>query len=373
MVRSSRIFVRGLPPTFTESEFRSHFAQKHEVTDARLIPHRRIGYVGYKTPELAEAAVKYFNKSFIRMSKIGVEIAKSVSVLPSLLSDLLLMILTKIAESRETPAKSRRSLPMSTTSPITSGSATHGPKTTLKRKRDDNALAEPQPNKKLQEFLDVMRPNSKSNTWSNEDHTATVSVAVDEKDDDYTDFPEITLPQPNSTNQIEKYDTERKFREPTLIEEPNEEPAGPISDADWLRSKTSRLLDLTDNVETILEQKNATIKIDINNVSPENPLQPEAVNKQGHEDDHLQIPSNSDISEFEKAIEIISQSGRLFIRNLSYTVTEDDIRQHFSAYGDLQEVSRFPFHLHYYLSLFTISILVMKTLIGTSYIYHTVL
>src|SRR4051812_21891393 len=75
---SSRIFVRGLPPTFTDDEFQKHFA-KYPVTDTKLFQKRRIGYVGYKTPEDAAKAVKYFNKSFIRMSKIYVEIARPVS------------------------------------------------------------------------------------------------------------------------------------------------------------------------------------------------------------------------------------------------------------------------------------------------------
>lgn len=76
--RSTRIFVRGLPPTFTDADFKSHFAKQGAVTDAKLIPSRRIGYVGYKTAEEAAAAVKYFNKTFIRMSRIWVEIARPV-------------------------------------------------------------------------------------------------------------------------------------------------------------------------------------------------------------------------------------------------------------------------------------------------------
>jgi len=76
-MESSRIFVRGLPPRFTDEEFRKHFA-KYPVTDAKFFPKRRIGYVGYKSPEEAANAVKYFNKSFIRMSKIYVEIARPV-------------------------------------------------------------------------------------------------------------------------------------------------------------------------------------------------------------------------------------------------------------------------------------------------------
>lgn len=75
---SSRIFIHGLPPSITEEDFKKHFSQKQPITDAKLIAHRRIGYIGYKSPEEAENAVKYFNKSFIRMSKIGVEIARPV-------------------------------------------------------------------------------------------------------------------------------------------------------------------------------------------------------------------------------------------------------------------------------------------------------
>jgi len=74
---SSRIFIKGLPPTIAEEDFKKHFS-RYDITDAKLISHRRIGYVGYKTPEDAAKAVKYYNRSFIRMSKIGVEIARPV-------------------------------------------------------------------------------------------------------------------------------------------------------------------------------------------------------------------------------------------------------------------------------------------------------
>ena len=80
-VASSRIFIKGLPPTISEEEFKKHFGVKYPITDAKLISNRRIGYVGYKTPEEAAKAVKYFNKSFIRMSKIGVELARPVRFL----------------------------------------------------------------------------------------------------------------------------------------------------------------------------------------------------------------------------------------------------------------------------------------------------
>lgn len=76
---SSRIFIRGLPPSLSEDEFRKHFSRQSGITDAKFFPQRRIGYVGYKSPEDAAKAVKYFNKTFIRMSRIAVEIARPVS------------------------------------------------------------------------------------------------------------------------------------------------------------------------------------------------------------------------------------------------------------------------------------------------------
>ena len=76
---TSRVFVKGLPPTINEATFRKHFDFAGHVTDIKLIPHRRIGYVGYRSPEEATKAVKRLNRSFIRMSKISVEPAKPVS------------------------------------------------------------------------------------------------------------------------------------------------------------------------------------------------------------------------------------------------------------------------------------------------------
>jgi multiple RNA-binding domain-containing protein 1 len=76
---ATRIFVRGIPPSLSPHDFEKHFAAQAPITDAKLISNRRIGFVGYKTPEDAARAVKYFNKSFIRMARIGVELAVVLS------------------------------------------------------------------------------------------------------------------------------------------------------------------------------------------------------------------------------------------------------------------------------------------------------
>lgn len=77
-MEGSRVFVSGLPPTFSNDQLRKHFSSRFQVTDAHVLPKRRIGFVGFKDPEMAKQAAGYFNKSYVKMSKISVEIARPV-------------------------------------------------------------------------------------------------------------------------------------------------------------------------------------------------------------------------------------------------------------------------------------------------------
>ena len=81
-MQSSRVFVRGLPPDITPAHLRHQFSETAPVTDVKCIPQRRIGYVGYKSSADAAKAIKHYNKSFIRMSRIYVELARPVSSQP---------------------------------------------------------------------------------------------------------------------------------------------------------------------------------------------------------------------------------------------------------------------------------------------------
>lgn len=68
-------------------------------------------------------------------------------------------------------------------------------------------------------------------------------------------------------------------------------------------------------------------------------------------DDKERNENNSDVrwkkqEEALKNEESVAESGRMFIRNLSYTITEDDIRKLFEKYGTLNLFSKFSFD-HY--------------------------
>ena len=65
------------------------------------------------------------------------------------------------------------------------------------------------------------------------------------------------------------------------------------------------------------------------------------VDEMKHEEPHKE-ETPEEASEREAAIQKIQENGRLFLRNLSYTATEEDLRPLFEAFGPLKDVSILP-------------------------------
>lgn len=139
----------------------------------------------------------------------------------------------------------------------------------------------------------------------------------------------------------------------------DEEEAGPVSDMDWLRSKTSRLLGLLDEDEQAefedrkVEQEDKPMKsqspIDDEPRSAEaEPTSPQPVTNDVVDDaaDEAADSSEEDQVSPEQArnIELIKDSARLFLRNLAYDLKEADLQPLFAPFGKTEEVST-PFFL----------------------------
>lgn len=236
----------------------------------------------------------------------------------------------------------------------------------LKRKRAD---AEAEQDPKLKEFLEVMQPPSKSKSWANDDTQPTAGnapaedtveeavVPEDESDNDYqviakkpktVPSPNQAPPDPEVTSRIpdkRTADNEEQEHTDQPMEENEIAPAGgngPVSDADWLRSRTNRVLDLVDDDEATsrptderpmplddeTEAEGPSVSGEVQVVEPEdlNPVEAPTV------------PSEEDK---------IRQTGRLYLRNLHYDVKSDDIEEYFSKYGNLEEVRPCSFFYPY--------------------------
>ncbi|KAI3322704.1 MRD1-like protein [Xylariaceae sp. AK1471] len=349
-MESSRIFVRGLPPTINETELRKHFSTKGHVSDTKCFPHRRIGYVGYKTPEEAAEAVRYFNRTFIRMSRINVELAKPIAD-PSL--------------PKPEPSSNAQHTPSSKVKPIQKPVPSQEEPETNGKKRKRDTLNESDP--KLQEFLNVMQTSriSANKIHGHEDDAAieppTKKVAVTNGDegDDYQSLParpskRHSTPPPTTRTQSPKRPTAVQIAELSVdgpdpashnvIEEPashtvtSAPDATTATDDDWLRNRTNRLLDLADPND-IIPAKPQPAAANLTN-QQEVELEP-SDNVDAMEEDTVPMPEESadSITESQDAtLTAVRKTARIFCRNLPYSATAEDLRTHFEKFGDVEEV-----------------------------------
>ncbi|KAK1755001.1 hypothetical protein QBC47DRAFT_301214 [Echria macrotheca] len=333
--QSSRLFVKNLPPNITEAEFRKHFSsQGRVVTDVKLIPNRRIGFIGYKSHEDAARAVKYFNRSFIRMSRIAVDIAKPIAD-----------SVVKPAPGFSLRHDSARLQPATTKPPEAAGQDGSSPK---KRKRDEVDEADP----KLQEFLEVMghplkkpRDNAGDHGRLGPEPEPSVSAVIEagESDDEYEEIPARTAkivsreaPPTQGVPDGPEMDVDSPaVLAPDIAATSAPQAAVDGTDDDWLRSKTNRLLDLVDPDDPgfsvrpkkdVIAPEGQTTGVDATELEPP----PDAASEV---DEAPQTTVSSD------PMDLIQKTSRLFLRNLSYNITEDDIRNHFGTFGALEEVS----------------------------------
>ncbi|KAI6711153.1 hypothetical protein JHW43_006296 [Diplocarpon mali] len=327
---SSRIFIKGLPPSIAEDDFRRHFAATAAITDAKLIPHRRIGYVGYKTPEEAAKAVKYFNRTFIRMSKIGVEIARPISD-------------TTLPPSRKAQREQERENVAARKKARADAAAHASISAGIKRKREELGESDP----KLKEFMDIMQPASKLKTWKaqmtdNDEASTNLKKAVElsggESDGEYEVVPKKSrrkspLPQfipartPSPIAEVEPGQIGADVASPNA-------PAA-ATDEDWLRTRTNRLLDLMDPDEIGAVMTGA---VPAQNAGPTQVVSTQSGASVEQQESVAEQEDAEEEEEPDPNLVAIKTTGRLFVRNLPYSATEDDLREHFAPFGTLDEV-----------------------------------
>ncbi|KAL4822036.1 hypothetical protein BDW67DRAFT_189857 [Aspergillus spinulosporus] len=322
-MESTRVFVSGLPPTLTNDQLKKHFATRFHVTDAHVLPKRRIGFVGFKSSEAAQQAVSYFNKTYMKMSKISVDIAKPIDAEPARRKD------SRTAQPGDVPGSN------------------------LKRKRDGDTVKD----SKTQEYLSLLQQPSKTRTWANDDqlpapvetdsHAQEQPLDVDDQEElTYAQRKKAKLGQDANEKSHDTVDTchlpaTDEGNDQPLPKKQEEESEGPqkdqapVSDSDWLRSKTSRLLGLLDEDE----QETFAAPAAVTNNAPMVDTNIEKSKAQSSEKPAVgDLAKAPTAAEVDTNIENIRISARLFIRNLSYETKESDLEPVFSPFGKIEEI-----------------------------------
>ncbi|KAJ2498315.1 Multiple RNA-binding domain-containing protein 1 [Coemansia sp. RSA 1972] len=303
---ASRIVVKNLPKHLDERRFRAHFSTKGEVTDVKLIftargKFRRFGYIGYRSEEEAQNAQSYFNNSFIDTSKIEVQIARphGDATLPRAWSvyteGTSLYNKTKSMKNRKGEQEKDKMEKEKTQKAI--------------RTLYGELLEGNQEDPRFKEFLQVMAPRAKNRTWTNDDYgnwqtdeLAAIRGAVTARREQEDVEPEQ-----------EKDEGEDKTVQEDI------DASAPLSDMDWLRMHMNSKLDADD----------------IDSVEPEDKKD---VGETKEPVAKPQSKASDPTAAIASTIAQIHETGRLFVRNLPYMATEDDLRTTFEPFGPLSEV-----------------------------------
>ncbi|XP_035911634.1 probable RNA-binding protein 19 [Anopheles stephensi] len=346
----SRIIVKNIPNGFEETKLRNHFSTCGIITDVQLkyTPEgkfRNFGYIGFQTDEQAEKAIKHFDNSFIRTSKIAVSACVPLSETKKL------KVWSKHAKNRSEPVPPEKE-ERQTEEPK------EKPKEKPKPQTAKDVLGQYQNDPQFQEFLDAHKRAGKT-IWDNqlqqksndtdaapaggEKKPASDDSAVDvepsekskpskkpeKKKEQKPLIPLFVAKMQNLPSRIKRQAIIRFFKtvKPHSVRVPpkiegiafvgfkmeSELQKALLMDKSFLGGKQVRIVDYTEH----------------NNLAVAHAKNDPAAKKLSKWERQAKANASG---------EAICESGKLFFRNLSYAVKEEDIRALFEQYGPVTEV-----------------------------------
>ncbi|KAF8983930.1 hypothetical protein BGZ46_009167 [Entomortierella lignicola] len=356
----SRLIIKNLPKHLTDERFREHFSSIGEVTDAKLMKSsfgnsRRFGFIGYKTDKDAKAALAHFNNTFIDTSKIIVEKAKEIGddSLPRAWSQ---HTIGTSAHARKMGVERQRKEAAEAALKLKNA---RDADTELKKKKEHlSKLYQAENDPKLKEYLEVMQPRATTKTWANDDavelNTEKVGhdrgnnrtkakaqvmaiknrkpggeglmvtqtkITFEDSDDELYDNLPSSKPENGSNDKDDDITMNDAPVEDNLVN--NSE----VSDLDWLKSRMAKKPDSeveTKSDDDKMEQDSVTENVETpSKIAQDPPNRPVIISAEEEE---------------EIAKNLIADTGRLFVRNLPYTCTEEELRKLFEKFGPLSEV-----------------------------------
>ena len=334
---SSRIIVKNLPTKLSDSAFQKHFAQKGKVTDAKIVRRpdgtsRKFGFIGYTTENEATAAISFFHRTYLFTSRIIVERAIAYGS-----SDLnrpwSRHSKGSSAYQRNHPEEAQEKTVSS--QPETQDDTKH-------RKQPEGT----EKSAKLSSFMQVMQPRASGNVWDNDDsadRTASTTAAnkinkeennaeVEGESSDEDDYQELPTTRgaafkkgSSNTNDNSGSDNSGSDSSDSDSDSDSDGEDGADADAKFLKNMVNPALD-TGNKDAAAVVTPANMNIEENG---------EEVNGSTHD-----FPESKPTSETcsSSDAQSVGETGRLFVRNLPYSATEDDLRATFENYGNIAEI-----------------------------------
>lgn len=337
----SRIIVKGLPIYLEDEKLREHFLKRVIekcgssrdaegcITDVKILrdrdgKSRRFGFVGYRSEEDAFDAVNYFDGSFINTSRIEVAMAKSFADprVPKSMKEKRREALKRLREKEEKLLGEKQAKRAKTG----------------EKKKEKSIDAEIEKDRQLKEFIETMKPSAQVASWEN---AGVGSQAAGDAEEPGNSLLAQALALKDETEQgsdDEYVDFGKKREEEDeAVVQPAEAPEDSVPDVPVGEQDDDNLA-RDENVSDLdwFKQRRVRIK--------EGAEQPAQSSEPIEEEPAQEDPKAKDATEEaakgpeDKMVEQIYRTGRLFLRNILYTSTEDDFKQLFSPFGELEEV-----------------------------------
>ena len=360
---TSRLCVKNVPKHVKEQRLREHFASQGEVTDVKVVrtadgTSRQMAFVGYKTEKAATRAMKYFDKTFIDTSRIEVTYARSVhsAQIPRPWSKYSAgSSANKEVEKKKAPAKEEEEGERW----IGAREAKKLAKQKLREKYDPKYKAQQmmKEDPKFREFMQLMMPQ-KSKFWSDgffEDMDTLEQYRDSEKvlredgdagssDDEYQDMDgdskgkerESGSDGEESASDLESDDEES--------DEDDVAHDDKVSDMDYFKLKQGAINDESesefsseseeDSEDDSESDSDSEVRED--DIDDLDKSEGEEANEEKSEDVKEVEPKTKDVNAAD--MEALSETGRIFVRNLPYTATEEEVAELFEQFGKLSAV-----------------------------------
>ncbi|TFK50581.1 hypothetical protein OE88DRAFT_1631205 [Heliocybe sulcata] len=287
----SRLIVKNLPPYATPPELKLHFLRKDgpggTITDVKVAfkkdgTSRRFGFVGFKTEAEAQKARDWFDKTFIGSSRLSLAVVDGAKDAPAPRPN-------KRPRLGPSPHDDARKLDQS-------GKSEKHPESKEKKSSKKDGQRE--------EFMKVMQPRTKkSRTWANDD--AVVEPSVQESEST------VSVKQKTKKTPLEE-DVEMEGEQVSEDKQRKEEG---MSDLEWMRRR----------------MKNVQVEEKAFEQSDEEDNEGQDTEEQLDREPEAEEPKDPNK-------ETILQTSRLFVRNLAFSCTEDELRQLFESYGEVSQV-----------------------------------
>jgi multiple RNA-binding domain-containing protein 1 len=330
----SRICVKNIGKNCTDKQLKDLFSSKGEVTDVKVInskdgKSRRFAFVGFRTDLQASEAQKHFNSTFIGQSKMVIEMAKKYS-------DQSLIDAKAKHTSKRKPGKTGASQENSDTEDDKADT-----KVIVKQKAKESAApsaidTSTAAGRKKAEFLEMMKSRRNTNKWANDDIAGT-GTSVEQLPFKTENKGKVSGDGPSGEQdsvEDSSEDDDDSEDDNYVNEAPEIRPEG-MTDLEYLRSKMKKTAHHSDS-------SSSSSGSDSDDSMDESDNDDDKVKeKDGAEDKKAEVSDDMDVdvgAGLDAEMEDYEDNSRLFVKNLPFTCTEEELTALFSPFGTISEL-----------------------------------